>query len=128
LEEEPKSLAAWRHEIKLIGRKHYIKMYEDLMGVRVSNYVNFNRAINNYGGWYMFEAIVDSSTRQLTGDPLPYVLKVAGSKWKEDQLIEDAKDEEEAKIKKAKEKTLQENKLVAKNQVLARKVKRKLTI
>ena len=80
MEEEPKSLAAWRHEIKLIGRKHYIKMYEDLMGVRVSNYVNFNRAINNYGGWYMFEAIVDSSTRQLTGDPLPYVLKVNGKK------------------------------------------------
>jgi len=123
---ESKSLAAWRHEIKVIGPRHYLVMYEAFMGTRVSNIPVFMRARTNYGDWYLFEAILKSSTQKLTGDPLAYVLKVASSLWKEDQLAEDAKDKEKELVEQSLNKTKQENLLLNRRLKIAQKNKRKL--
>jgi hypothetical protein len=78
------------------------------------------RAVNLYGFWPVFEAIVDSGTRDLTGDPQNYVLKVASNKFKESQ---EALNEETAAanaIEQSKKATQQANKALEKR-VLKRK-------
>src|SRR5688500_13046473 len=88
-EEETKSLSAWRIEIQKIGKKHYLSFYQGMMGSAVSSPPRLYKAINLYGDWAVFEAILASSNMELVGDPLNYVLKVAHSKWKQMQQDEE---------------------------------------
>lgn len=112
--QEPKSLDQWRHEIRVVGKRHWGTFYESFVGVPISNYPRFYRALNLYGEWAILEAVIASSNQTLTGDPLPYVLKVAQSKWKEDQLIKDEVDNYEDSIKEAIENSRKHNEELAK--------------
>ena len=112
--QEPKSLDQWRREIRVVGKKHWGTFYESFVGVPISNYPRFYRALNMYGEWAILEAIVASSNQELTGDPLNYVIKVAHSKWKEDQLIKDESTEYEDKIKEAVDNSRKHNEDLAK--------------
>ncbi len=115
MEETPqKSLDRWRFEIKTIGKKHWLLFYETFMGVSASSPTKLYRAVNLYGDWPVFEAIVESSNRELGADPLMYVLKVAHGKWKTSQQEEDANAEYVDSIERAKEITLQHNAQLAK--------------
>lgn len=76
--------------------------------------MRLGRALNLYGDWYVFEAIIDASTRELTGDPLNYVVKIAANKWKEDQLEKDETDNYSAAVEQSKKASLQANKKLAK--------------
>lgn len=61
----------------------------------------------------MFESIVESSDRDLTGDSLNYVLAVAKNKWKEREQEDENEDEYLQGINKAKEKSKKDNEELA---------------
>jgi hypothetical protein len=63
--------------------------YEHFLGQPLSSTQKLGRALNLYGDWPVFEAIISSAQRDLTGDPLNYVLKVAHENWKVSQQQED---------------------------------------
>lgn len=116
--EEIKSLEEWALELRS-NKQMWVAFYEDFLGTRPTSNPRLFRAINLYGFWPVFEAIVDSGTRGLTGDPFNYVLKVASNKWKEAQEVLN----EEADYTNAVE---QSKKATAKaNQALAKRVSRK---
>lgn len=118
-QDEEKSLSAWRLDLQRYGKKHWLIFYSSLLSSPVSTPARLYRALNLYGTWALFEAIVAASSSQVVGDPLNYVIKIASNKWKESQQDE----EEEAKyleeIEEAKKVSQQ------KNDVLAKKLKRK---
>jgi hypothetical protein len=114
MEREEKSLDRWSFEIRTIGKKHWGRFYENFLGSAPSNMPRFYKAVNNYGMVRMMEAIVEASNRNLTGDPLNYVLKVASEKWKESER-ENEKDSDYADtINRAKEISLRKNEALAK--------------
>jgi hypothetical protein len=119
--EQGKSLAAWRLELRKNPRSHWLIFYDTLMGTGVSNPIKFYRALNNYGDWAMFEAIIASSDQTLTGDPLPYVLKVCSSKWKEQMQDEEAEEDYNRQIEEAQKATAKQNKALEKKLKKARK-------
>jgi len=84
-----KSLDRWRFEIKKYGKKHWGIFYASLLSSPISNNGRFFKALNLYGEWPLFEAIVATSNATIKGDPLSYVLAVAHAKWKEEQEIID---------------------------------------
>jgi hypothetical protein len=108
-EEIEKSLAQWRHEIRVVGKKHYLKFYEVKLGQRVSNYARFYKAMSDYGEWAVFDAIVDCADRYITGDPLNYLLSVVRNKWKEQQLEIDQSNQYLSELAKSKEITSVKN-------------------
>lgn len=97
-----KSLDDWRSDIKK-DKRNWVAFYRELMGVPPSNVPRLYRTLNLYGEWPLFDAIIESSSRSLTGDPLNYVLKVAGNKWREEQQQNDVDDEYALGVEKAKE-------------------------
>jgi hypothetical protein len=99
---EGKSLSQWRFEIKRFGKAHYVKFYLAMVGFPVSSYPRFYKALERYGDFIFFEAIVSSSDRTFDSDPLNYVLKVAHNKWKEAEEELDASEKYEEDIEKAK--------------------------
>ncbi len=107
--EQGKSLSRWRFELQSVGKKHWPVFYSEMLGVQVSSYPRLYKALNNYGFWPLFEAIVESSDRELTGDPLNYVIAVAKNKWKEGEQIDESDEAYMADIEEAKEKSRKEN-------------------
>jgi hypothetical protein len=100
--EEIKSLSQWRFEIKRFGKPHWGRFYTSLVGFPVSNYPRFYKAINQYGESIFFDSIVAASDKKFESDPLNYVIKIAHTKWKEQEAELDASEEYEAEIDKAK--------------------------
>lgn len=111
--EQTKSLDRWRFEIKSLGKKVWLTFYQEFLGQPCSSPMRLYRAINLYGDLIVMEAIVDSSTQALTGDPLGYVTKVASNKWKAIQQQEDENSEYSESINAAKAATLLHNKQLA---------------
>lgn len=114
MEEQPKSLSAWRLEIKQFGKKHWLRMYKEFLGQDVSNIPRFYKALNLYGEWALFEAIIACAEQDIKGDSLNYVLAVTKAKWKESQLDEEEEGEYLNEIKNAKEETKKGNEALAK--------------
>lgn len=110
MEEDSKSLSAWRLELKKLKKSHWLLFYKELIGVPVSSPPRLYKALNLYGDWALFEAIVATSTSAIVGDPLNYVLKVTSNKWKEMQLDEDSEDEYKQEIEAQKQATEEKNK------------------
>lgn len=110
MEIHDKSLDRWRFELKSGGRGVWIQFYKSMMGVNVSDYTRFYRALDSYGDWPLFEGILASSEKSLTGDPLPYVLKVTYEKWKVQQQERDLDTDYLESIKRAREITHNQNK------------------
>lgn len=92
------------------------------MGKPVSSIPRLYKALNLYGEWALFEAIVDSAEQDLNGDPLNYVLAVTRNKWKKMQEDQDAEDEYTKEIEEAKRISKEKNDELAKK---LRKTKRK---
>lgn len=88
-EQKPQTLDKWRLDLRRLGRGHWRVFYEHFMGTPLSSPMRLGRALNLYGDWPVFEAIIDSSQRELSGDPLNYIVKVAHEKWKISQQQED---------------------------------------
>jgi hypothetical protein len=107
--EQSKSLSRWRFDLQRGGKKAWAGFYQDFLGAQPSSYPRFYKAINNYGFWPMFDAIVESSDRELNGDPLNYVLKVAANKWKESEQEDENTEGYISDIEKAKEVNRQAN-------------------
>lgn len=82
-EEQPKSLDTWAADINK-SRSNWPAFYNEMLGVRVSSIPRLFRAVNLYGFYPVFEAIVETSARSIQGDPINYVLKVASNKWREE--------------------------------------------
>lgn len=118
LEEPPKSLDRWRFELKSIGKKHWLSFYESMLGSQCSSPARLYRLLNLYGDWMVFDAIIDSSQRTLTGDPLGYITKVTHEKWKSSQQEADADARYLFEIERAKEESLR------RNQALEKKLRR----
>lgn len=110
---QQKSLDRWRFELRTMGKKHWLFFYSQMMNSQCSNAPRFYRALNLYGDWPVFEAIVESSSRELGSDPLAYVLKVAYEKWKAAQQQNDSESEYIESIERAKKVTLQRNEELA---------------
>jgi hypothetical protein len=119
VDEEIKSLSAWRLEIQKNGKSHWLKFYEALLGSPVSNKQRFYRCLNLYGTWALFEAILATSNATIDGDPLNYVAKVTHSKWKEMQKDEEEEAEVNAQIEEQKKLSIKQN------EELAKKLKKK---
>jgi hypothetical protein len=118
VEEPTKSLDRWRFEIKKYGKKHWGMFYSASLDVPISNNGRFFKALNNYGEWPLFEAIVATSNATIKGDPLSYVLAVAHAKWKEEQEIVD----KQAAVEENFEQAVQQNKDA--NEDLEKKLRR----
>lgn len=99
---EDQSLTRWKLDIQA-NKQAWLGFYRFFLGSRVSSYPRFWKAVNMYGFYPMFEAIVESSNRSLEGDPLNYVLRVASNKWKEAQLQQDESYGYKESIDRAKE-------------------------
>ncbi len=112
--EEVKPLSRWHFELKSIGKKHWVVFYETFLGMRPSNIPRLYKALNLYGYWPMFEAIVESSDRNLEGDALNYVIAVAKNKFKESQEEIDAESEYAHSIEESKKNTRTANQILEK--------------
>lgn len=106
--EEFKSLDQWRKELTTIGKKHWLVFYKELMEQDAVP-MRLYRALKLYGDWPVFEAILDSSNRELTGEKINYVLKVAHEKWKSEQQKQDSDTDYDSAIERAKEITMAKN-------------------
>jgi hypothetical protein len=125
-EMEEKSLDQWRVELRLYGKRYWLKLYEAFMGQPVSNSTRLYRCVNLYGELIVLDAIVDSSNRDLNGDKLNYVAKVASLKWKEAQREQDSESEYVESINRAKERSrLQNNQLQKKIKAAKPRTRRK---
>lgn len=113
-----KTLEQWRLEIRTIGRKQWNVFYQSFLDKPISNYPRFYKALNLYGDWALFEAILSASNQDLTGDPLNYVLKVTHNMWKEKQMELEASETYQKEIDEA----VKESK--SQNERLAKKLKR----
>lgn len=82
--ESPTSLESWSSVIKK-DAKQWLPFYAAMLGTGVTNIPRFYRSVKLYGFFPMLEAIVETSGRDITGDPLAYTLKVAANKWREKQ-------------------------------------------
>ena len=71
----------------------------------------------------MFEAVIAASSRELSGDKLGYVLKVAFNKWKEAEEEADRSEEYEIEINKAKKESRRQSDALQKRIEMARRVK-----
>jgi len=117
-ESPPKSLEDWSALIRQ-SKVNWLAFYNEMLGVRASSIPRLYRAANLYGFFPLFEAIVDSATRGLTGDPLPYVLKVAANKWREEQEQKNEASDYANALEQAKEASRKAN------QDLAKRIKRR---
>lgn len=111
-EEQPKTLDDWVLAVKE-SKKNWLVFYEETLGTRVSSIPRFYRAINLYGLFPMFEAVVDSATRDLNGDPLNYVLKVCANKWREEQEARNEQTDYADALEQSKKASQQANKDLA---------------
>jgi hypothetical protein len=116
--EQAKPLSRWRFELQSIGKRHWPVFYREFLGVPASSIPRLYKALNNYGFWPLFEAIVESSDRELTGDPLNYVIAVAKNKWKEKEQESETDEAYLSEIDAAKRHSQQ------RNEELARKLKK----
>jgi hypothetical protein len=116
---EEKSLERWHFELRSIGKKHWAALYESFLGVQPSSIPRLYKALNLYGYWPLFFSIIESSDRNLEGDPLNYVIAVAKNKWLESQKESDAETEYADTIEESKENTREANKK------LERKIKKR---
>lgn len=108
--EQSKPLSRWRFELQSIGKKHWLVFYREMLGTSASSIPRLYKALNNYGFWPMFEAIVATSDKDFEGsDPLNYVIKVAQNKWKEGEEIEEQDETYMSDIEAAKEKSRKDN-------------------
>lgn len=121
-EEEPKSLDTWAQEIKN-NKPSWVAFYAEMLGVRPSNIPRLYKSVNMYGFWPLFEAIIDSSARELSGDPLNYVLKVAANKWREEREQQDEQADYESDVQQSKATSKQANTNLEKRIERARKRK-----
>jgi hypothetical protein len=115
---EGKSLEQWRLELRRLGKAHWGVFYKEFVGTPLSNYPRFYKALNQYGDWAMFEAILSTSNQRVIGDPISYVIKTAHNIWKENQLELEAAEDERAKVEEAFEHSH------AKNLALAKKLEK----
>jgi hypothetical protein len=111
---EEQNLTKWKQDLKVHGKKIWPRFYESFLGTGVSSLPRLYRAVNLYGDDIVFDAIVDSSWRELTGDPINYVLKVASEKWKQQRAEMDSSDDYAKTIEEAKDISLQKNMALAK--------------
>lgn len=112
--DEAKPLSRWRFELQSIGKKHWAVFYREFLGVPPSSLPRLYKALNNYGFWPLFEAIVESSERELTGDPLNYVLVVARNKWKEVEQEDSDSESYKSELDEAKKRSQLQNEELAK--------------
>lgn len=68
------------------GQEAWETFYKEKVFHAISDLDRFNRALSEYGPWPMYEAIIITSIKKLSMDPLSYVLAVAHSKWKEQEF------------------------------------------
>lgn len=97
------------------------QMYEKHLA-QISDKQRFSKALEIYGNEVIYEAIFQSATRKLEGDPLSYVIAVAHSLWKERRELEEQKVRYEMRILQAKERTLEHNEILATKIDKAKKV------
>jgi len=104
-----KTLSQWRYELRTLPRKHWNNFYREFLGVSISNYPLFYRALKMYDGSLIFDAILATARQEIIDDPLRYVLKVAHEMWKLEQQELDRSDVYEEEIKRAAEETKKRN-------------------
>lgn len=90
--EQSKSLSRWRFELQSIGKKQWVVFYREMLGRQPTSIPRLYKALNQYGFWPLFEAIVATSDKEFDTDPFNYVIKVAQNKWKESEE-QDVQDE-----------------------------------
>lgn len=111
-------LDKWLDDIKRNGEAGWIRYYKDLLHRPISSPNRFWQALEQYGEFAMFEAVVLSSTRKIDGDPLAYVLSVAHRKWKEDTELDAQGQRYQRQLERSRESTAE------RNAELAQKLKR----
>ncbi len=111
---EEKTLSRWRFELKSLPKKHWNVFYTHFLGVQISSFQKFYRALKLYGDMAVFEAVIAAARQSIEGDPLNYVLKITHSLWKEEQLELDKESDDQKRAEAAIEITRKKNKELAK--------------
>jgi hypothetical protein len=115
---EEKPLSRWRFELQSIGKRHWLVFYKEMLGEPVENIPRLYKALNMYGFWPLFEAIVETSNRDLNAGKQNYVIAVAKNKWKEKEQESETDEAYLSEIDEAKRHSQQ------RNEELARKLKK----
>lgn len=104
--------------IKREGRAGWIKYYKALLNRPISSPDRFWVAIEQYGELHIFEAVMLTSTRKITGDPLAYILSIAHRRWRE------TVESDEAQVRYARDLEIGKEMTATRNAELARKLQR----
>ena len=85
------------------------EFYRELLGQPLSDTARFLKAVGDFGHQIMFDALLSSSTRKLTGDPLNYVIATAVAMAQERALESSKEKAYQMGLDKAKQRILMQN-------------------
>ena len=106
------TLEKYLEEIRRDKKAGWSRVFADILGQPLSDKERFLKAVDNYGDLIIFESLVVTSSKRMTGDPLNYVLAVANQKWRDDLISQAKADEDSIKTNMAIEKSKNANQLL----------------
>ena len=106
------TLEKYLEEIRRDKKAGWSRVFADILGQPLSDKERFLKAVDNYGDLIIFESLVVTSSKRMTGDPLNYVLAVANQKWRDDLISQAKADEDSIKTNRAIEKSKNANQLL----------------
>jgi hypothetical protein len=95
------TLEKYLEEIRRDRTAGWSRVFKDILGQPLSDKERFLKAVDNYGELIIFESLVVTSTKKISGDPLNYMLAVASKKWKEDLIDIVTSDQEDIKANRS---------------------------
>lgn len=115
-------LNKWLDDIKRDGRAGWIRYYKDLLHRPLSSPDKFWNALDQYGEHPLFEAVYLTANAKIKGDPLNYVLAVAGRKWEDERKLREELDTYWDNVQRVRMETAQRNAELALKLQRARKM------
>lgn len=102
---------------------NFINLYRDSLKTTISDNGRFFRALEIYGKWPLYEAILLTASRNIKDDPLNYVLSIAHNKYMEQIKEEEYATRYAMRIEMEKERSLEHSQDLA-NKIAKAKKKR----
>jgi hypothetical protein len=107
-----KSLDDWWKDLKGGNRKVFYSYYSEVIGTPVSNFSRLNKAINLYGTEHMFNAVHKTAFKEISGDPLSYVIRIAQLSWEEEKKNISQEESRADEYDRVREEVLKKNKAI----------------
>ena len=117
-----KTLQVYLEAIRNNPSKGWRVIYSDIMGKPLSDTSKFLRGVELFGEEIMFEAVIITSSKNLSSpDPTNYVLAVARQLWKDTLKEELIKEQDELRLERARRHVQEDNTKLADRIELAKR-------